>query len=271
MDSKNTDKFLEDVKKCFNFFKKDIKQYLIEATEMVYEYKSNIIDSLLYLLLYTQKGNTYINSAIQVSKFNNEQITRQSLNKRSSLIKLNHLNKINNDFYNTFLNEFKGDFNITDGVVVNVYDDKEVKGYKKIKLLSVVDSKNCSQDLHINKDIYNSEIKLFYDLLDKGYYDINKTFLLDALYFSDKITNIFYNKHLTFISRMKNNSLHLNKFNIELKKGNFIDDYEVTNKEGNKLRIINYKINDKIFHLATNLLDKQKYKVSYFKNAYKTR
>jgi hypothetical protein len=271
MDSKNTTKFLENVKKCFLFFKKDIKDYLIQTTDIVYEYKSDIIDGLLYLLLYTQKGNTYTNSAIQVSKFNNINTTRQSFDKRSSLIKLNHLNKIINQFYHTFLSKFSSDFNITDGVVINVYDDKEVKGYKKIILMSVVDSKNCSKDLHINKDIYKSEIKLFYDLLDKGHYDIKKTFLLDALYFSDKLTNNFYDKQLKFISRMKKNSVYLNNFEIELKKGNFINDYEVVNNKGNKIRIINYKINNKIFHLATNLLDKQKYKVSYFKNAYKKR
>jgi hypothetical protein len=68
---------------------------------------------------------------------------------------------------------------------------------------------------------------------------------------------------------MKISSLHLTKFNIENKKGNFIDDYEVVTNKGNKLRIISYKINNKIYHLATNLLDKEKYKVNYFKNAYK--
>lgn len=271
MDSKNTAKFLEDIKKCFYFFKKDIKDYLNEATEIVYKYKSDISDGLLYLLLYTQKGNTYNNSAITISKFNNEKITRQSLDKRSSLIKLNHLNKINNQFYNTFLSNFESEFNITDGISINVYDDKEDKGYKKVLLLSLVDSKNCPQELHINKDIYKSEITLFYDLLEKDHYDTKKTFIFDALYFSDKLTNKFYNKHLTFISRMKNNSSYLNKFNIELLKNNFIDDYEVTNKNNNKIRIINYKVNNKVFHIATNLLDKQKYQVSYFKDAYKKR
>ena len=269
MDSKNTDNFLKDIKNVFDFFKKDIKLFLIKDTKTLYDYKTNILDGLLYLLLYTQKGNTYTNSAIQVSKFNNINTTRQSFDKRSSLIKLNHLNKIINQFYHTFLSKFSSDFNITDGVVINVYDDKEVKGYKKIILMSVVDSKNCSKDLHINKDIYKSEIKLFYDLVDKGHYDFKKTFLLDALYFSDKLTNNFYDKQLKFISRMKKNSVYLNNFEIELKKGNFINDYEVVNNKGNKIRIINYKINNKIFHLATNPLDKQKYKVSYFKNVYK--
>ena len=81
-------------RKVFDFFKKDIKLFLIKDTKTLYDYKTNILDGLLYLLLYTQKGNTYTNSAIQVSKFNNINTTRQSFDKRSSLIKLNHLNKM---------------------------------------------------------------------------------------------------------------------------------------------------------------------------------
>ena len=41
-------------------------------------------------------------------------------------------------------------------------------------------------------------------------------------------------------------------------------------KKNNKIRIISYKIKNKLYHLATNLLDKEKYKVDYFKNAGKT-
>lgn len=271
MDSKNTEKFLEDIKKLIHFFKNDTKDYLINNTNTIYNFKSDIMDGLLYLLLYTQKGNTYTNSAVEISKFNKIKITRQALDKRSSHIELNDLNKIINDFYNIFLYNFTDEFNISDGIVVNIYDPTDHKGYKKIKLLSVVNSKNSPQELHINKDIYKSEIALFYDLLNNGYYEKGKTFLLDALYFSDKLTNYMYNNNLFFIGRMKVNSLYLNKFKIELKKGVFLDDYEVVNKKGNKIRIINYKIKDKIYHIATNLLDKNKYKVDYFINAYKKR
>jgi len=127
-----------------------------------------------------------------ISKFNNQKISSQALYKWSSLIKLNDLNKINNQFYDTFLSQFKNDFNITDGVAINIYDHKEEKGYKKIILMSVVDSINSPQNLHINKDIYKSKIKLFYDLLENGHYDNNKTFLFDALYFYYKLINKLY-------------------------------------------------------------------------------
>ena len=271
MDSKNTDNFLKDIKKINSFFNKDIKDYLNNSTNIFYSYKSNIMDGLIYLLLNTEKGNTHLNSSICISKFNNIKISRQALDKRSSIIKINDLNKIINEFYNKFLYNFSDDFNITDGIAINVYDPNEQKGYKKIKLLTIVNSKIVPQELHINKDIYKSEIKIFYDLLDNGYYNKNKTFVLDALYFSDKLVNYFYNKDLSFIGRMKNNSLHLTKFTTELKKGNFLSDYEVINKQRNKIRIINYKINNKLYHLATNLLDTQKYKTEYFISAYKKR
>lgn len=271
MDSKNTDLFIKDIKEIITFFNKDTKNYLINNTNTIYDYKSNIMDGLLYLLLNTKNKSTHLNSSILISKFNNIKITRQSLDKRASHIKLNDLNKIINDFYNKFLYVFSNDFNITDGVAINVYDPKQDRGYKKIKLLTVVNSKSVPEELHINKDIYKSEIKIFYDLLENGYYDNNKTFLLDALYFSDKLVNYFYNNNLSFIGRMKNNSLHLTKFNVELQKNNFLSDYKVINKEGNIIRIINYKIDNKIYHIATNLLDSNKYNTEYFKNAYKKR
>lgn len=271
MDSDNSDKFLKDIQKLISFFNNDVKEFLLENTNTVYDYKSNIMDGLLYYLLNTQKDSTHINSAIKISKFNKVAITRQSLDKRSKHITLNQLNKIINDFYDIFLKSNVDDFNITDGLNINVYDSNNEKGYKKIKLLSICNTKNKPEELHINKDFYKSELKIFYDLLNNGYYDEKKVFLLDALYFSDKMANIMYEKNLKFISRMKKNSLHLVNFNIENKKNNFIDDYEVLTNKGNKLRIITYKINNKIYHLATNLLDKEKYKVDYFKDAYKKR
>jgi len=271
MDSGNTNKFLKDIHNLINFFNKEVKDFLLENTNTIYDYKSNIMDGLLYYLLNTQKGNTHINSSINISKFNKIAITRQALDKRAEHITVNELNKIINDFYEKFLKNNVDDFNITDGLNINVYDLNDDKGYKKIKLLSVCNSKNKPEELHINKDFYKSELKIFYDLLNNGYYDEKKTFVLDALYFSDKLANILYEKNLKFISRMKISSLHLTKFNIENKKDNFIDDYEVVTNKGTKLRIISYKINNKIYHLATNLLDKEKYKVNYFKNAYKKR
>jgi hypothetical protein len=271
MDSDNTNKFLKDIQNLIHFFNKDVKNFLIDKTNTVYDYKSNIMDGLLYYLLNTEQGNTHTNSAVNISKFNKIPITRQSLDKRSKHITVNELNKIINDFYEKFLKSNVDDFNITDGLNINVYDSNNDKGYKKIKLLSVCNTKNTPEELHINKDFYKSELKIFYDLLDNGYYDNTKTFLLDALYFSDKLTNLFYEKNLKFIARMKVSSVYLNKFNVDLKNNIFSNDYEVTNKNGNKLRIITYKVNNKTFHLATNLLDREKYKIDYFKDAYKKR
>lgn len=271
MDSDNTNKFLKDIQELVHYFNKDVKNFLLENTNTVYDYKTNIMDGLLYHLLNTQKGNTHINSTINISKFNKTNITRQSLDKRAKHININEIDKINNDFYENFLKDKIEDFNIADGLNINVYDSNNEKGYKKIKLLSVCNSKNMPVELHINKDLYKSELKIFYDFLNNGHFDNKKTLVLDALYFSDKLANILYDKNLKFISRMKISSLHLTKFNIENKKNNFIDDYEVMTNKNNKLRIISYKINNKIYHLATNLLDKEKYNVEYFKKAYKKR
>ena len=68
MDSDNTNKFLKDIQILINFFNKDIKNFLIENTNTVYDYKSNIMDALLYYLLNTKKGSTHTNSAIIANK-----------------------------------------------------------------------------------------------------------------------------------------------------------------------------------------------------------
>ena len=42
MDSKNTEKFLANIKKLMTFFQKNTKEYLINNTNTVYNYKSDI-------------------------------------------------------------------------------------------------------------------------------------------------------------------------------------------------------------------------------------
>lgn len=87
------------------------------------------MDGLLYLLLNNQKGNTCLNSSINISKFNKTSITRQSLDKRCKHITVQYINKINNDFYETFLKDFTDLFNHTDGLNVNIYNINNSKGY----------------------------------------------------------------------------------------------------------------------------------------------
>ena len=271
MNSKNTELFMKDFKNLIDYFNKNVKVFLINNTNVKYEFKSNIMDGLLYLLLNTKKDATHLNSAINISKFNKINITRQSLDKRSNHISLKNIKQLNNEFYNKFLKEFSDNLNHTDGLNINIYDPNESKGYKTIKLLSVVNDKDIPHELHINKDIYKSEIKLFYDFIENGKYETSKHFVVDKLYFSDKFTNKMTEKNLTFIARMKKNSSYLNKFKIDLKNNIFNDDYEVANKKGIKIRIINFKVNNKNYHIATNLLNKEQYNISFFKNAYKKR
>ena len=96
MDSKKTEEFIKDIKKLVDYFNKNIRIFLNEQTTTMYNYKSDIMDGLLYLLLNTQKGNTHLNSSINISKFNKTSITRQSLDKRCKHITVEHINKINN-------------------------------------------------------------------------------------------------------------------------------------------------------------------------------
>jgi hypothetical protein len=132
MDSDNTNKFLKDIHNLINFFNKELKDFLLKNTNTIYDYKSNIMDGLLYYLLNTQKGNTHINYSINISKFNKISITRQALDKRAEHITVNELNKIINYFYEKFLKNNVDDFNISDGLNINVYDLNDDKGYKNL-------------------------------------------------------------------------------------------------------------------------------------------
>ncbi len=93
------------------------------------------------------------------------------MDKRYKHITLKNINQINNEFYNKFLKEFSDNLNHTYGLNINIYDPSESKGYKTIKLLSVVHDKDIPHQLHINKDIYKSEIKLFYDFIETVNYE----------------------------------------------------------------------------------------------------
>jgi len=93
MNSKNTELFIKDFKNLVDYFNKNVKAFFINNTNVKYDFKSNIMDGLLYLLLNTKKDATHLNSAINISKFNKIDISRQALDKSSKHITLKILTK----------------------------------------------------------------------------------------------------------------------------------------------------------------------------------
>ena len=266
MDSKNFNNIYKEINKINLFFKNHIKKYLIQNSDFSYSKKSDIIDGLLFNLLKTQINSTQTSISTFLSLNNKNKISRQGLVKRGDKISINNLNKIHNDLIKKFNKTNEVNFNIIDGTTINIYNNKT---YKTINLLGSL-SNNINSNIYNNNNFNASELSLFYDYLDKNIFDINQILILDRLYFSDKFVNKCFDKNINFICRLKTNSLLLKKYNKLNNNNNY--DYIELNKgdENKKLRIITFKNNNKLYHLASNLLD-TKYDIDYFKKAYKTR
>ena len=266
MDSKNFNNIYKEINKLNLFFKNHIKKYLIKNSDFCFSKKSDIIDGLLFNLLKTQINSTQSSVSTFLSLNNKNKISRQGLVKRGDKISINNLNKIHNDLITKFNKPNDLNFNIIDGTTINIYNNKT---YKTINLLGTL-SNNINSNIYNNNNLNASELYLFYDYLDKNIFDVNQILILDRLYFSDKFVNKCFDKNINFICRLKTNSLLLKKYN-KLNNNNKYDYIELNKGDENKkIRIITFKNNNKLYHVASNLLD-AKYDIDYFKKAYKNR
>lgn len=266
MDSKILNNIYKEINNLNLFFKNYIKKYLIKNSDFCYSKKSDLIDGLLFHLLKTQINSTQSSVSTFLSLNNKNKISRQGLVKRSDKININNLNKIYDDLIKKFNKSDDVNFHLIDGTKINIYHNKT---YKTINLLGIL-SNNINSNIYNNENLNASELSLFYDYLDKNIFDNNQILILDRLYFSDKFVNKCFDKNINFICRLKSNSMLLKKYNKL--ENNDRNDYVELNK-GNlnrKIRIITFKNNNKIFHLASNLLD-AKLDIDYFKKAYKSR
>lgn len=266
MNSKIFNNIYKEINKLNLFFKNHIKKYLIKNSDFSYSKKSDIIDGLLFNLLKTQINSTQSSVSTFLSLNNKNKISRQGLVKRGDKISIDNLNKIHNDLITKFNKPNDLNFNIIDGTTINIYNNKT---YKTINLLGTL-SNNINSNIYNNNNLNASELYLFYDYLDKNIFDVNQILILDRLYFSDKFVNKCFDKNINFICRLKTNSLLLKKYN-KLNNNNKYDYIELNKGDENKkIRIITFKNNNKLYHLASNLLD-AKYDIDYFKKAYKIR
>jgi len=275
MESKNINSIYKEINKISLFFKNYINKYLKQNTDFVYSKKSSLNDGLLYHLLKTKINSTQQHVTTNISLINKQKISRQALTKRSDLISIIHLNNLYESLINKF-NTFNTESTLSsvDGTKINIYNKNTDKGYKTINLLGIYNNNNLPTNIYKNNNLNKSEIQLFYEYIDKNLFDKTKTIVLDRLYFSNKLINKCIDNNINFICRLKSNTRYLNKYHIFNKNADKIynhNDYIVTLNNNKQIRIISFKQNEKIYHLASSLLDTTKYNINYFKNAYKTR
>jgi len=277
MESKTINNIYREINKISLFFKNYVNKYLKQHTDYIYSKKSSLNDGLLFHLLKTKLNNTQQNVTTSISLINKQKISRQALTKRSNLISITHLNYLYTSLINKF-NIFNNDASLSsvDGTKINIYNKNTDKGYETINLLGIYNNNNIPNNIYKNKDVNKSEIQLFYEYIDNNLFDKTKTLVLDRLYFSNKLINKCIDNNINFISRLKSNTQYLNKYylfdkNIDEIKTYNQNDYIVILNNNKQIRIISFKQNDNIYHIASTLLDSNKYNINYFKNAYKTR
>lgn len=274
MDSKIANSIYKEINKLSLYFKNNICKYLEQNTNFVYSKKTSINDGLLFHLLKTQINSTQLSVSTSISLNNKNKISRQGLVKRSEDISVDNLNNIYTKLINKFSVSSNDNLNHIDGTKINIYNKNNKKGYDTINLLGVVNNKNNPINLYKNNDNNKSEIALFYEYIDNNLYNIDKTIVLDRLYFSDKLIDKCYEKNINFICRLKSNTKYLNKYKLLNKINkkitkNYNDYIEKVNND-KEIRIITFVKNKKTYHIASNLLD-AKYDINYFINCYKKR
>jgi hypothetical protein len=111
---------------------------------------------------------------------------------------------------------------------------------------------------------YNSfKISLFYDYVNKNYFYKNYLYILDKLYFYNKLINTFSNKNIKFLYRIKSSSYLLNKFNEKYNKDNKITEMsfdELIYNKKVKVKVIIFKTKIDFIYLISNLLDDKYFK-----------
>ena len=207
-----------------------INNIIITINKNIFEKKTTINDGLIFHLQSAIANNTHdkITSYLNVNKNNN--ISRQAYENRATYFNYEQLKLINDNLLINDEKKVKGieSEKYIDGTNINIYDKSTENGYRNINILGITGNNNNSflftdkintdkiDTNKINTD-KNSEIKLFYKLLDNNPFEKNEIIIVDRYYFSMKFILICIKKQIRFIARLKLNSLLLNKFNDHIK------------------------------------------------------
>ena len=270
MNLKNFNNIYKEINKLSLFIKNKIKKISNKNKNYYYSKKSDMSDALLFNLLKTQNNSTQSSISTFLSINNKKKITRQGIVKRANNISVNILNELYNDLINKFNYNTNNNliYNIIDGTTINIYNNNHT--YKTINLLGIL-SNNINSNIYKNDLINSSEISLFYHYINNNYFDKNNLFILDRLYFSNKLVNTFYEKNIKFLCRIKSNSHLLNKFNQKYNIDNKITELSYDEMiNDNKIKVIIFKTKNDFIYLTTNLLD-DKYDIEFYKETYKKR
>jgi len=274
--SKNIDKSINDI------YNKPGKIYI--------EKKTTIKDGLNFNLHSALLNCTHDNTTSYLNSKKSNNISRQAYESRSTLFGYDELKQINDNLFinnkknnnnddkinnnasfcitNTKSNEYNS--NYIDGTGINIYDKSDKLKYRKINMLGITNDTNSLLFTDKIKQDNNSEINLFYKLIEQHPFEKNELIVVDKLYFSKKFVNTCNNKNLKFIARIKYNSKALNLFNDYIKNPTKKYNYDPFNYSynyyGNNIKVISFKSNGEYINLVSNI--KKQKKIDFFKSKY---
>lgn len=276
-----------------------------------YSKKTDIYDGIAYDFLYTQKDVTQEMVSAEISLNKNQTITRQSLINRSknlsydfykklqgnvqSVLNVFHKNISNSEedkvidykdltnIYSSNVINNENDIVLIDGTFVNLYDIKHPKKYvtKCILVVYNITQNRCiSLFIKNNDNSYRKELSLCYEFFANHKLAKNTIIVADSYYYSKKLHDIFIRNEYKFVIKLKTIHPVLNSYKsyynkLIIDKEENIDNFNlydhVINYDNKKVRVVSYQVNKEVYHIATNIYDRRKYKINYFKNTYKLR
>ena len=237
--------------------------------------KIDIIDSIVYRLLYTQINKSQQNVVSNINMHNDKKVNRSNYIRREASVKLSFYKdlydiicKFEPKYYNTYTNTIYA----VDGTNVNMniklkdYNYKPNKNNESITSL-ILGVYNVTKNYPVTMDLvkHKNERRAFIDFINDKNISKNSIYLFDRGFFSYKCVDKLNEKNLKFVFRIKKDSKLIdNKINDYVKEIEY--DYIKY-----KLRIIKYIINDNSYYLATNLFDENEYSIGILKDLYHKR
>ena len=208
--------------------------------------KINLIDSIVYCLLYTQINKSQQNIVSVINMYNNKKVDRSNYVRRETSIKLffyKDLYDIVCKFEPKYSDKYTKTVYAVDGTNVNMniklknYNYKPNKNNESITSL-ILGVYNVTKNYPVTLDLVNhkDERKAFINFINNENISKNSIYLFDRGFFSYKCVDKLNEKNLEFIFRIKKDSKLID---------NKIDDNIKEIKHDNikyRLRIVKYII-----------------------------
>ena len=263
--------------KNINVFKslsKDINEYIKSQSHLCVDRKgkNDIVDALLYKLLYTQANTTQEISTIKLNilkkkyKKNISSVSsRQSLAKKENRLDVSFYNNLSKflskmiDKYTTqnkytIRNKYTKRIIAVDGTYPTLLRSMSKDGYKLNKnkgsvtplvagLFNVTSNFPIAIDLAKTKDERSAFMHIN---KNKDEYK-DDIFVYDRGYYSKEMIKYMVDNNFKYVFRLKKNS--------KLIQNDKIDDTIIIN--GNMIRVVTYEVDNKKYYCATNLYDSQ--------------